>query len=80
MRTNPCLELLKDPDTARWAYYSILHVSSVVMDDFLLITITILLIDKSLHMDLYKVHNLPALHPEISVQFTYVVEGHYLAI
>ena len=31
-------------------------------------------------MDLYKVHYLPALHPDFGVQFSYVMEGQYLAI
>ena len=31
-------------------------------------------------MDLYIVYNLPALHLELKVQFSYVLEGEYLAI
>ena len=31
-------------------------------------------------MNLYKVHNMPALHPELHVQFEYQLEGEYLAI
>ena len=31
-------------------------------------------------MDVYKVHNLPALHPDLNIQFTYQLEGKYLAI
>ena len=50
------------------------------MDDFLLIILTVPLMDKSLQMDLYKVHNLPALHPEYKIQFTYILEGKYLAL
>ena len=30
-------------------------------------------------MDLYNVHNLPALHPDLKVQFSYVLEGEYLS-
>ena len=29
---------------------------------------------------MYKVHNLPALHPKLHVQFQYQLEGEYLAI
>ena len=50
----------------------------MVMDNFLLVILTIPLIDISLLMDLYKVHNLLPLHPE--VQFSYILEGQYLAI
>ena len=31
-------------------------------------------------MNLYRVYNLPALHPELKVEFTYELEGEYLAI
>ena len=47
------------------------------MDDFLLM---ILLIYSSLQIDLYKIHRLPALHPDLGVQLTYILEGQYLAI
>ena len=36
--------------------------------------------DQSLEMDLYKIYNLPALHPKLKVEFTYQLEGEYLAI
>ena len=49
-------------------------------DDFLLLILTILLIDKRLQMNLYKVHNLPAFYRELKLQFTYVLVGQYLAI
>ena len=47
---------------------------------FLLIILTIPLTDQSLEMNLYKIYNLPALHPELKVEFTYELEGEYLAI
>ena len=36
--------------------------------------------DQSLEMDLYKIYNLPTLHPKLKVEFTYQLEGEYLAI
>ena len=80
MHTNPCLELPEDPNKNIWTYYSIMSITSVVMDDLLLIILTILLMDQSLQMDLYKVHNLPALHPDLKIQFTYEIEGENFAI
>ena len=50
------------------------------MDDFLLIILTIPLTDQSLEMDLYKIYNFPALHPKLKAEFTYQLEGEYLAI
>ena len=52
-------------------YYSIMKVTPIVMDDFLLIILTMPLTDQSLEMDLYKIYNLPALHPKLKVEFTY---------
>ena len=45
-------------------------VAHVAMDDFLLVMLTIPLIDTSLPMDLYKVHYPPALHLYLGVQFS----------
>ena len=80
MRQNPRLELPYDPDEDIWSYYSIMRVSPIILDDFLLVILTVPLVDQSLQMDVYKVHNLPALHPDLNIQFTYQLEGKYLAI
>ena len=80
MRQNPRLQLPYDPDVDIWSYYSIMRVSPIILDDFLLVILTVPLVDQSLQMDIYKVLNLPALHPELNIQFIYQLEGKYLAI
>ena len=80
MKRNPRLQLPEDPNINIWNYYSLIKVTPIVMDDFLLIILTIPLTDQSLEMDLYKIYNLPALHPKLKVEFTYQLEGEYLAI
>ena len=80
MKRNPRLQLPEDPNVNIWNYYPIMKITPAVMDDFLLIILTIPLTDQSLEMNLYKVYNLPALHPELKVEFTYELEGEYLAI
>ena len=80
MKRNPRLQLPEDPNINIWNYYPIMKVTPIVMDDFLLIILTIPLTDQSLEMDLYKIYNLPAFHPELKVEFTYELEGEYLAI
>ena len=60
--------------------HSIMKVTPIIMENFLLVILTIPLADQSLLMNLYKVHNLPALHPKLYVQFEYQLEGEYLAI
>ena len=80
MKRNLRLQLPEDPNINIWNYYSIMKITPTVMDDFLLIILTIPLTDQSLEMDLYKIYNLPALHPKLKVEFTYQLEGEYLAI
>ena len=80
MKRNPRLQLPEDPNINMWNYYSIMKITPIVMDDFLLIILTIPLTDQSLEMDLYKMYNLPALHPTLKVELTYQLEGEYLAI
>ena len=80
MKRNPRLQLLEDPNVNIWNYYPIMKITPIVMDDFLLIILTIPLTDQSSEMNLYKVYNLPALHPKLKVEFTYELEGEYLAI
>ena len=78
MKRNPRLQLPEDPNINIWNYYSIMKITPTVMDDFLLIILTIPLTDQSLEMD--KIYNLPALHPKLKVEFTYQLEGECLAI
>ena len=80
MKRNPRLQLPEDPNVNIWNYYPIMRITPIVMDDFLLIILTIPLTDQSLEMNLYKVYNLPALHPELKVELVYELEGEYLAI
>ena len=50
------------------------------MENFLLVILTIPLADQSLVMNLYRVHNLLALHPKLYVQFQYQLKGVYLVV
>ena len=49
-------------------------------EGFLIVILSILLVHKSLQMNLYKVCSLPALHPDLKVQFSYALEEEYLAM
>ena len=44
-----------------------------------MLILTIPWVDQSLQMNLYKVHNLPMLHPTLNVHVQYELEGAYLA-
>ena len=80
MNRNPRLKLPEEPNLNIWNYYMIMKITPIVMDDFLLILLTIPLTDQSLEMDLYKIYNLPTLHSKLKIEFTYQIEGEYLAI
>ena len=54
-------------------------IEPIVLDDYLMLILTVPLIDQSLHMDLYKVHNLPMLHLNLHVHVQQEIEGSYLA-
>ena len=44
-----------------------------------MLILTVPLVDQSLHMNLYKVYNLPMLHPVLHVHAQYKIENLYLA-
>ena len=50
----------------------------IVLDNYLMLILTVPLVDQSLHMSLYKVHNLLMLHPTLNVHVQYELEGSYL--
>ena len=57
----------------------IIKVTPIVMEDTLMLILTIPLRDQSLEMNLYWVHNLPMVHPKLKIQATYELEGSYFA-
>ena len=57
-----------------------MKITLLVVGDVMVMSLTIPLIDKSLKMNVYKVHNLPALNLELKVASEYILEGEYLAI
>ena len=50
MKRNPRLQLPEDPNINIWNYYPIMKITPIVMNDFLLIILTIPLTDQSLEM------------------------------
>ena len=61
-------------------YYDIIRVTALLRDDVLFIVMTIPLKDISLQMNVYRIHNLPSIHPKLNMSVTYELEGEYLAI
>ena len=78
IKSHARLKLCEDPETNIWSYYGMVNLTPIILDDYLMLILTVPLVDQSLHMDLYKVHNLPMLHPTLHVHAQYEVEGSYL--
>ena len=79
IKSNARLKLCEDPETNIWSYYGTVKLTPIVLQDYLMLILTVPLVDQSLHMNLYKVHNLPMLHPTLNVHAPYELEGPYLA-
>ena len=81
MHANPRLRLPYDPRAGEiWKYYSIIKVTPIVMDKMLVILMTIPVLDKTLELNIYQVHNLPAIPPGQEVESLYQLENKYFAI
>ena len=81
VRTNPRLKLPYDPRAGGiWKYYSVIKITPIVMDKMLVILMTIPVLDKSVELNIYQVHNLPAIPPGQEVAALYQLESRYFAI
>ena len=81
MRANPQLRLPYDPRAGEiWKYYSVIKVTPIVMDKMLVILMTIPVLDKTLELNIYQVHNLPAIPPGQEVESLCQLENKYFAI
>ena len=67
IKSHARLKLCEDPETNIWSYYGTVKLTPIVLEDYLMLILTVPLVDQSLHMNLYKVHNLPMLHPILHV-------------
>ena len=74
IKSNARLRLSEDPKTNIWAYYGNVKLTPIVFQDYLMLIMTVPLTDQSLQMNLYKVYNLPMLHPKLNVHAQYKIE------
>ena len=79
IKSNARPRLSEEPKTNIWAYYGNVKFTPIVLQDYLMLILTVPLIGQSLQMNLYKVYNLPMLHPTLNVHAQYEIEGTYLA-
>ena len=79
IKPNARLRLCEDPESNIWSYYRTVKLAPIVLQDYLMLNLTVPLVDQSLQMNLYKVHKLPMLHPILNVHAQYELEGTSLA-
>ena len=79
IKSHARLKLCDDPEVNIWSHYGTIKLTPIVFEDCLMLILTIPLVDQSLNMDLYKVYNLPMLHPVLHVHVQYEIENTYLA-
>ena len=75
IKSNARLRLCEDPETNIWSYYSTVKLTPIILQDYLMLIFTVPLVDQSLQMNLYKVHNLPMLQPTLNMHAQYEIEG-----
>ena len=81
IKGSPRLALPIDPHGNQVEdYYKIIKITPHIIHDLLVVMVTIPLTDVSMQMNVYQVHNLPAVHPKLNVSVTYELEGKYLAV
>ena len=78
IKSHARLKLCEDPETNTWSYYRTIKLIPIVLEDCLMLILTVPLVDQSLQMNLYKVYNLPMLHPILHVHAQYELESSYL--
>ena len=75
------MRLPYDPEgTSIWKYYDNIRVYPVLMDNMLVILLTIPILDTTLELNIYRVHNLPAIPPGHQLAVTYQLEGEYFTM
>ena len=57
IKSNARLRLYEDPESNIWSYYRTVKFIPIVLQDYLMLILTVPLVDQSLQMNLYKVHN-----------------------
>ena len=79
IKSNARLKMCENPETNIWSYYGTVKLTPIVLQDYLMLILTVPLVDHSLQMNLYKVHNLPMLHSTLNVHAQYELKGTCLA-
>ena len=78
IKSHARLKLCENPDSNIWSYYGTIKLTPIVLEDCLMLILTVPLVDQSLQLNLYRIHNLPMLHPILHVHAQYELESSYI--
>ena len=78
IKSHTRLKLCENPDTNIWSYYGTIKLTPIVLEDCLMLILAVPLVDQSLQLNLYKVYNLPMLHPVLHVHAQCELESSYI--
>ena len=79
IKSHARLKLCENPDSNIWSYYGTIKLTPIVLEDCLMLILMVPLVDQSLQLNLYKVYNLPMLHPVLHVHVQYELDSSYIA-
>ena len=80
LSSYPKLKLPIPEEIGVWPYYNLMRVKPLLCPDFIVFVVEIPLESVDLHLNLYKVHNLPAINIKHGLAINYVIEGTYFAV
>ena len=80
LNNKPRLRLPGNYKEDIWSFYSVIKVYPILTENSVILVCSIPLVDVSTDLDLYRVHNLPAVSVETQISVKYVLEGNYFAI
>ena len=63
-----------------WYMYQFMNLQSFILLDTLYVVLHIPLVNRLLQFNLYRIHNIPLVHPILKESFTYSIHKEYLAV
>ena len=79
IKSHARLKLCENSDSNIWSYYGTIKLTPILLEDCLMLILMVPLVNQSLQLNLYRVYNLPMLHPVLHVHVQYELESSYIA-
>jgi hypothetical protein len=80
LQGHPRLSLPADIKNDVWSYYQFMTIVPTIVGQYMVVSLEIPLVDASSAITVYRTYNLPAVHPEMNLNFQYELEGKYIGV